>query len=396
MLYKTKNGFIEKKDNKLSRIIILFMLIDALNVVLQMVFKVQGSTMTVVKILLMLLFWILLLDALFFIGFETILQFVVVELLASLPFIYSFCVGVQLSEVLNWSLHFHIYLIPLAFCASKIDDCALFYNAFVKYRWVLLLVLSSFLIFMWRDTSNNMSFSYALLPLALLSFNELINGKRIALNAILGVGITIVILISGSRGPILWIVAFLAVKILYSSNSTKKKIRNLIILLLVGGVIYFGFVSFMNALMNLLAQKGMYSRTLSYLINGNFAKSDSRIQLWEIVIQCIKEKPWFGWGIGGAVSIMQLAYPHNIFLEPFLAFGIPIGIICLCLLIRPCISMLLIKEKERKDLVFIFFCCGFLTLLLSNSVFSWFPYYIFFGFARPQLFRIKIKTSKGY
>ena len=138
----------------------------------------------------------------------------------------------------------------------------------------------------------------------------------------------------------------------------------------------------------------MYSRTLVYIVNGSFAESNSRIQLWEIVVQCIKAKPWLGWGIGGAVPIMHLAYPHSIVLEPFLTFGVPLGLIALLLFIRPCISMFLIQDKERKELVLIFFCCGFLTLLLSNSVFSWFPFYLFLGFSRPQLFNMKLKANK--
>lgn len=78
------------------------------------------------------------------------------------------------------------------------------------------------------------------------------------------------------------------------------------------------------------------------VIDENISTGSSRWQMWKIALQCIREKPIFGWGNEGIDDIIYETIgqtrPHNEYLQYTAFYGIPTGICyfagCFCVFLR--------------------------------------------------------------
>ena len=86
------------------------------------------------------------------------------------------------------------------------------------------------------------------------------------------------------------------------------------------------------------------------VIDENISTGSSRWQMWKVAIQCIREKPIFGWGNEGIDDIIfetiGQSRPHNEYLQYAAFYGIPTGICYLA----GCICVFLRALKERSSL----------------------------------------------
>ena len=86
------------------------------------------------------------------------------------------------------------------------------------------------------------------------------------------------------------------------------------------------------------------------VIDENISTGSSRWQMWKIALQCIREKPIFGWGNEGIDDIIYetigQSRPHNEYLQYAAFYGLPTGICYFA----GCLFVFLRALKERSSL----------------------------------------------
>ncbi|MBO6193715.1 MAG: O-antigen ligase family protein [Clostridiales bacterium] len=86
------------------------------------------------------------------------------------------------------------------------------------------------------------------------------------------------------------------------------------------------------------------------VIDENISTGSSRWQMWKVALQCIREKPIFGWGNEGIDDIIfetiGQTRPHNEYLQYAAFYGIPTGICYFA----GCLFVFLRALKERSSL----------------------------------------------
>ncbi len=92
------------------------------------------------------------------------------------------------------------------------------------------------------------------------------------------------------------------------------------------------------------------------------------MDLYIAAVEKIVEKPILGWGLCGSWENAGL-YPHNIFLEIWLAFGVILGSLVIMLLAIYVMAALLHKKGNHRSLIIIYLALVS-ELLVSGSVWS--------------------------
>ncbi len=359
----------------------VYLLLDAVNSMIQDVFRLSGMTLKAAQaaIALVLLYFIFRSVAYFNRRNWAIL--ILWESVAGLAYAYSYFVGVSLSRLMGWAGTTLGVCVPIAVFIGFIENKEIFYNLLKNFSWAILAVL---IIDMLKTTDDlyNMHFSYAVLTVMLIHFNELVNGNKRLLHLIFVVIEFGMIFMYGSRGALVCFVAFIALKIFFNVRDKKISVKYAI-LMCVGACGIFAILAFGNEIYSLLKSMGITSRTLKLFLTGRFVSHDSgRGDLYTTVRMLIMQKPISGWGIRGAVSAMNNhPYPHQFFYDCVLTFGFPIGICMIIAMCLPLFKVFTVKEAVSRDLIQMFFCIGFVALMFSNTFFTDYYYFMFLGLA---------------
>lgn len=289
-------------------------------------------------------------------------QIILMAISIMLIYFISLLRGVNIRIIVNYYFFAFIGII-LGWTLYLIEDLEELYDAFVRIsKWIMLLAV--LIIFVDRNIIvYSMRYSYLLSMALYFHTNEFIEGEKKNLPLIIIE--LLLILIFGSRGPILCFAIFLCLKILLKS----KKIGFKIVLITLGGA-FIGFYDLIGKeVMKVLSQYGIQSRTLSLIFTQLFYISKRDI-IAEECISLIKQKPIIGWGCAGEY-IKMTAYPHNIILELQLDFGIIFGILFFCLLIILIVRIILKERGRKSDLFLIFVSYGFVVLFYSGTYLTW-------------------------
>ncbi len=227
----------------------------------------------------------------------------------------------------------------------------------------------------------NMSFGYGLLlPTLVLYRQQTLFSKIIFLFASLS------ILFLGSRGPLLVIFAYVMYDIFCNNKRYIPIVLGMSIL----------FVLSIPFLIDYLDGLGISSRTLNMFVEGTIDQDSGRGFLTSITVEAILEHPFFGLGIFSDRVLLEGIQPycHNLFLELFVNWGIPLSIVFLFLLLRRIIkTYLLIKYKQQRMLLVLFFVSSFIPLMLSNSylidpvIWSFFGLLLFYNRNISKMYR---------
>lgn len=268
--------------------------------------------------------------------------------------------------------------IPMGYLAYSVFDKQIMYDVMLKASYYMTALISLVFFFNWFRSPGtySMSFSYSLLYPLLFHLDAYFNKRKI-IYLFLSLYQMTLILLYGSRGAVLCFSVFIIIKIVFAIKSTLKKAA----LIGFGGILvaffYMNFEVVGNSVLRFLAQNGYYSRTLNRFFYGSIMQSSGRDRIWANTMEMITEKPWIGWGVGGDAVYFGGTYPHNIFLEILLNFGIIIGGIICVVIIMYVIHLIFLKESIDKNLLFIYFCAGFLPLLLSSTYLKDYEFFIF-------------------
>lgn len=257
---------------------------------------------------------------------------------------------------------------PLGLCIYCIRDPYRLIKTLQRSTFFLHILLLILMLTFETESGDpySMSGGYALLTQLLVISDSLIEdtcGKKKIV--ILGITIidVIVILLRGSRGPILCIVGYILIKILFKNNklNVSKVFFIGLLLVCIGGMILF-YVPVATLIVKTFGMLGIHSRTVESLLYKSLSNI-MREQLYAYYLNKIKLHPLLGYGLAGG---WDLGYPHNILLEFLLSFGIPIGgalFVCLLIIIYKGITQ---KDIYWRRLAHIFVAEN-ISLIVSGS-----------------------------
>lgn len=292
---------------------------------------------------------------------------------------------------------FYLFLIciPIFLYYYAIYDKAIFLSILMKSAYYQMgLGVIFFIDTLFSPIEYDMVFSYLILvPLTILLY-KIYNKFNLFDTFLIALGLFMIIVV-GARGPIISLVIFWIVLILINSFRNKIKLTRLMVFLIALIIIVLGMVYYESILLKidlLLQDIGIYSRTITILLTENIDFSSGRIPIYKYTIERIVDKPIFGYGIAGDRIFLNGTYPHNIFLEILVHFGVISGSIIIIMLIFYWFSsMVRSKNKEEVDLAIIFFGIGLVNLLISGSYITSSNFWLFMAICIDSVHGSKIK-----
>ncbi|MCP3029528.1 O-antigen ligase family protein [Halobacillus sp. A5] len=336
------------------------------------------------------------------------------KILVGLLFLYAFPVVLKRNKIkviiatllalLLFALHYLLFPENHAFIESLILPfffmClpALFYSMSLE-NWNIMksvMKVSSILIFIFGAISGfiifsgttaidtySMSISYYMLIPTLVFLNEFFD-KKTFLSFIITLVSLLVILALGSRGAILCIFVFIALRLIrLDSKFSYNKVFYMILTLSAFSIIFFYKEIIVKFIYNFLLGFGIDSRTLQLFMNEELHLSGRDI-IYRNLLMKISENPILGLGIGGDRALG--GYAHNLFIEVFVNFGIIIGGIAIIILLLMIIKSLLTKDREKYNMLIIWINLGFVHLMVSQTYLTDIKFWVLIGLIINYLF----------
>ena len=368
----------EYKDIKSSRCIGIYILLNEFNTVVQHVFELNGAQLVAVRLLISAYILITFIVSVLHFRKKEFSVLVLFYIGIAILFLYSFLLGVKFSLLADLGITTFGICIPLGVIAFTIQDRKILFDSLYKYSWPILVLLFIDLLGS-SKYSYDMHFSYILLFVIIMHISKLLRSKKMLLIPI--VMIEIVLMIAyGSRGAVICLGVYLLLKITTNMENREKKVFYIFFIIMFSIVFVIILNNFGYQILAHIQQAGFRGRSLQLLLNGNFAQNDSgRGIIWENAITLIKQKPILGWGIRGAASILGHPYPHQLFLDYWLAFGCIFGSVLIILTTIPLKNVFLGKAGIEKEINQIFFSMAFVSLMFSGTVFTSYTYFIMLG-----------------
>ena len=233
--------------------------------------------------------------------------------------------------------------------------------------------------------------AYLVLPATCILVAAMFRRLNVA-DLIVSVISIIFLLMTGARGPVVVAISFVFAMICLMPMRKLKKIS--LGVLFVGAivVVVLFYREIALFLISVSEELNFSTRIFQKLLEGGFLDSSGRDAITEHTLELIRQHPMFGVGmlnervyIANALNSftdVEGFYPHNIFLELLVQFGIPLGtilIVSLSALLG--IQPLLMKNVEKKRVFLLFLFIGFLPLFVSGSYLNSVNFYLLLGFS---------------
>lgn len=220
-----------------------------------------------------------------------------------------------------------------------------------------------------EELSYSMSFGYDMMLPSMVFLYYAMRDKKLWHWA-LSIMCILMILVAGSRAPLLWILVFFTVMLIRGFLTSKVKViwgLTVPVFLL----IYLKLEDLIGFLVVFLQRFGISARSMNMLLAGSINDDNGRAAIYEMSIEMIKNMEFYGYGLYGDRYVIGnyyfWGYPHNIFLEILLTFGVlGGGLLIFFLLYQGVRTLLKCQDDDWLDLFLIFLACS-LKLLLSDS-----------------------------
>lgn len=173
------------------------------------------------------------------------------------------------------------------------------------------------------------------------------------------------ILVGGSRGPFLGVIAYYILYICFisESNTLKSRFKNSFIVLL-GLSLFLFYDTILENLYYFFSRFGIRSRALLLFMSGNIGQDSGRSGVYKLCFELLSKNPIKGTGYDG---LKGLGYadltPHNTYLEFLLYNGIFIGGILIIVLV----SVWLIGMVKNRRTSIHYLCVIFFSLYVPRS-----------------------------
>lgn len=223
------------------------------------------------------------------------------------------------------------------------------------------------------DNVYSISFGYyCIIPFGIITYNYYISKKSNDLIFI--VLIFIIVLISGSRGPLISMFMIFGHIYLIDTKLSSKKIIIFIIGIILIMICFLYLNEIINFLIGLLNKFDLSSRTLDYIKYGMLSSTSSRDNLRSEILNNVSNIGVLG---NGVLSQNRL---HSIFLENIFSFGIlsiPINLG----IVFACLKSFFLKhaDKYHRYLLLIFLSYAIVDACLNLTVLGKDMFWIFLG-----------------
>jgi len=211
----------------------------------------------------------------------------------------------------------------------------------------------------------------------------------------------------GARGPLNCLVLYTAVKLLIVF--VEKGVHGKLVLVLnissIGVSLYLVIDKIFDWLMTVFQNLGFSTRSVKMLMDSSFLTDTSRYQIYTFCYDRILSHPYLGTGVvndriyiantifGGDSPIGN--YPHNIFLEIWMQFGIFIGTILLVVIMLVLLNGLSSRiSADAKGTALILIGTGFFPLLFSGSYIDSNAFYILMGVCGTLAYPLRWNATK--
>ena len=224
-----------------------------------------------------------------------------------------------------------------------------------------------------------MGIAYGILPTTVyVAWSTLRKFKILPFFALLSSGL--LLFSYGTRGPILCLVVFILLFILFFY---KGKYKWLIVGIITALVLYalLNIESLIGIIGEKVSSLGGSTRLLSYVIEDKLADDSGRSD----IIRCLQtllsegDHP-FGFGLFASWRYTG-GYAHRIHWDLWFSFGYFLGTFFMFLIIVPMLKgWRKTKEKTERGFLFVLFCIGFLPLMLSGYFLFYSNFFLFMGY----------------
>lgn len=238
--------------------------------------------------------------------------------------------------------------------------------------------------------SDSMSTAYKALPSVMYLLYWAFMQRRVR-DWLVGMMGIILILLCGTRGPIVVILCFVLAEMtirLFMAPLSWRRLPGLCLLLFVAVLLSNDavFQSLMEFLMEKFGQMGFSTRIFEYVLRGEFSVSNSRDSMATDVLAAIGNNPVFGYGFMGDRIVLNGNYAHNLALELWCQFGIFVGsFILIGVVAVPIAAMWKNRKSQRLHLLLMLSCVVFVKLMLSGSYVNEKYFFLLLGLAMGQL-----------
>ena len=264
------------------------------------------------------------------------------------------------------------YFLGIIFDIEKDGRC-LFWFSIVSIGLVALYRVYAFLngkIIM-RD---DMGTAYGVLPsvLYIIYYSQILRKWLYIIVAILS---TVMLLMFGSRGPLLCIFIFLVLSFAYYVLQERISTRKIITVLLLISICIIVlnesvYMAIINALRDFFGQIGVSTRVLDLLVGGELNVSKGRNMIQETIIESVNKRPFLGYGIFADRALSGTGeYAHNLIIELWCDFGYVIGSLLAASMFLISILGFFKSWKCKKMALFLLtmICAVFIKLTFSGS-----------------------------
>ncbi len=222
----------------------------------------------------------------------------------------------------------------------------------------------------------SLSFGYDLLLFCLVFLFFALSEKK-PIDLIMAIAGFVMIILGGSRGPLMCIAIFLIIYIILWVKNSKYKVMCIVGLVTVSLAFLLFYESIMTSIIQLLESMNIESRTIRMILEGNISDDNGREPLWNAAIQMIKENP-FGWGMMGTRHVVYylhvVGHPHQFFLEVLVDFGVIAGSVIIIMLLTSSYRIFSMPNKHWNAVFLIFFSRA-CHLLISGTYWHLLPFW---------------------
>lgn len=232
--------------------------------------------------------------------------------------------------------------------------------------------------------SGDMNSAYNLLPHVCLVCAYMMR-KPVASRVIPFILGSLMLLLCGSRGPVLCIFVFTAVMFFMNVSLKNPKLWIALMLLAAAAVVFGDLIEHLIDYTRKIAEIfGLSTRVLDKYEVGDFTVSVGRDVIREKVMTGLAEEPIVGLGIYGDRHVAGGQYAHNVFIEILAHYGYLIGtilLVCLAVLfLRALRFARTLKTPEPLLILFLLFGCN-LKLFVSSSYMKSPFFFLVIGYA---------------
>lgn len=262
-----------------------------------------------------------------------------------------------------------------------------------KYVSLLMLIIGYLRTFTLTFSSDNYSqdLGYDVLLPFIVYFLALIKERKIWYIIPIVVSFALM-LMSGSRGPLLCAIAGAILAYIIVNGINKKDIFILILISIICVIYNIYRIQILNWTLYFFSSLDVSVRSVEMLLYNDISDDQSRHRLRMIAINYILDHPFIGSGfindrayiysqyIINKTATVYGSYCHNFFLEIMMQFGLMPGLFVIVVFLKKIFSIIRHSiSKMEKEYIVIVLTIGFFPLLVSRSWITFHMFYMVIG-----------------